>query len=55
MRKLHKAVQEYKFFKCRHEVPNTFLIYNHLKNDYEVFINFSKEFIVNNCPFYSVY
>lgn len=55
MKKLHKAVQEYKFFKCRHKIPNTFLIYSHLDNDWKVWINFSKEFIENNCAFVNVY
>lgn len=54
MKKLHKAVHEYKFFK-RHNIPNTFLVYNNLKNEYIVYISWSKQFIETNMPFYNVY
>jgi hypothetical protein len=54
MKKLHKAILEYKFFKL-HQVKNTHLIYNELKNEWLVYIHFSKDFIQNNCSFYNVY
>lgn len=55
MKKLHKAIQEYKHLKRMHDIQNVFLIYNHSKNDYSVWLYFSKKFIINNFSNYSVY
>jgi hypothetical protein len=55
MKKFHKAVTEYKYFKFKFNMENTFLVYFEDKNEFYVFINWSKDYLTNNCHFINIY
>jgi hypothetical protein len=55
MKKFIKAVKEFKKFKNFHKIENTFIVYDSDKNDYIIFINWSKEYLQNNYHFIDVY
>jgi hypothetical protein len=55
MKKFSKAVKEYKYFKFRMKLKNTHIVYDDSIKNYIVFINWSKDYLINNYHFTNVY